>query len=149
MRYAASKAEAEDILQEGFLKVFLNVRQYSGKGKFSSWIKSIMINTAINHFHSNRKYRGHYCIDGVNNETLGDMDDLSGLERLKEKDLLKIIAELPDGFRMIFNLYAIEGYKHCEIAGMLKIDDGTSKSQYSRAKKLIRQKLEIVYQEAI
>jgi RNA polymerase sigma factor (sigma-70 family) len=149
MRYAGNKVEAEDILQVGFLKVFMNIKQYSGKGKFSSWIKSIMINTAINHFYSNKKYRGHDSIDGAVNETTGDSDDISGPERLKEEDLLKVIAELPPGFRMIFNLYAIEGYKHCEIAGMMKIDEGTSKSQYSRARKLIRQKLEKLQQEVI
>ena len=147
MRYAASKAEAEDILQEGFLKVFMNIGQYSGKGKFSSWIKSIMINTAINHFHNNKKYRHHDGFDESVNESLGNSDDISGLERLKEEDLLKVIALLPAGFRMIFNLYAIEGYKHIEIASMLKIDEGTSKSQYSRARKLIRQKLEKLQQE--
>lgn len=142
MRYTENKAEAEDILQEGFLKVFINIGKYSGKGKFISWIKSIMINTAINHFHSNKKYRDHSDIESLHDGSISDKNVLSGLERLNEEDLLKVITELPPGFRMIFNLYAIEGYKHHEIAGMLNIDEGTSKSQYSRAKKLIRTKLE-------
>jgi len=149
MRFACNRAEAEDILQEGFLKVFLNIKQYSGKGKFSSWIKSIMINTAINHFHSNKKYRHHEGIDGSVNESMDNKDDITGLERLQEDDLLKVISELPPGFRLIFNLYAIEGYKHSEIETMLKIDEGTSKSQYSRARKFIRQKLEKMQQEVI
>ncbi|MFW5878088.1 MAG: RNA polymerase sigma factor [bacterium] len=142
MRYTDNKAEAEDILQEGFIKVFMNIGKYSGKGKFISWIKSIMINTAINHFHNNKKYRDHSDIEGLHDGSISDRNALSGLERLNEEDLLKVITALPPGFRMIFNLYAIEGYKHHEIADMLNIDEGTSKSQYSRAKKLIRTKLE-------
>ena len=141
MRYTGNREEAEDILQEGFLKAFINIGQYSGKGKFSGWLKSIMVNTAITHFHQGKKHQGHSAIDEVYDSSLTDFGNVSGLERLEEEDLMRVISELPPGFRMIFNLYAIEGYKHHEIAEMLCIDTGTSKSQYSRAKKYIRSRL--------
>jgi RNA polymerase sigma factor (sigma-70 family) len=147
-RYTENIAEAEDILQEGFLKVFINISQYNGTGKFSSWIKSIMINTAITHFHQSKKHRDHFGLDDIYGSPIKDQASVSGLERLKEEDLLKVITSLPHGFRMIFNLYAIEGYKHNEIAKMLKIDEGTSKSQYSRARKFIREKLGKLYESA-
>jgi RNA polymerase sigma factor (sigma-70 family) len=141
IRYADNREGAEDILQEGFLKVFLSIGQYSGKGTLPGWMKSIMINTAINHFHRNKKYRDNKGLDQVEDGLLKDQVTISGLDRLKEEDLLKVIRRLPQGFRMIFNLYAIEGYKHNEIAKKLNIDEGTSKSQYSRARKLIKEKL--------
>ncbi len=141
MRYAGSRAEAEDILQEGFVKAFMNMKQYAGTGSFSGWLKSIMINTAITHFHRNKYLREQDPIDNVGEGNLKDHGEVSGLERLKEDDLLKVITGLPPGFRVVFNLYAIEGYKHHEIAEMLNIDEGTSKSQYSRARKLIRERL--------
>ena len=144
IRYADNREEAEDILQEGFLKVFLSIGQYSGKGTLPGWMKSIMINTAINHFHRNKKYRDNKGLDQVEDGSLKDQVTLSGLDRLKEEDLLKVIRTLPQGFRMIFNLYAIEGYKHNEIAKKLNIDEGTSKSQYSRARRLIKEKLTIL-----
>ena len=149
MRYTGNRAEAEDILQEGFLKAFTNIGQYSGKGKFLSWLKSIMVNTAITQFHQGKKHRDHAGIDEIYDSSLKDQGTVSGLERLKEEDLLKVITELPRGFRMIFNLYAIEGYKHHEIAEMLRIDEGTSKSQYSRARKYIRARLGKLYESAL
>ena len=100
-----------------------------------------MVNTAITHFHKDKKHRNLAGIDEIYDSSLQDKGTVSGLERLKEEDLLKVITDLPPGFRMIFNLYAIEGYKHHEIAKMLNIDEGTSKSQYSRARKYIRAKL--------
>ena len=141
MRYTCNLSEAEDILQEGFLKALMNIGQYSGKGEFLSWLKSIMINTAITHFHKSKKYRDNIGLDDIYDSSISDPSAVSGLERLKEEDLLKIIGELPSGFKMVFNLYAIEGYKHQEIANMLNIDEGTSKSQYSRARKYIMARL--------
>ena len=107
-----------------------------------------MINTAITHFHLSKKHRDHFGIDDIYGSSIKDQASVSGLERLKEEDLLKVITSLPQGFRMIFNLYAIEGYKHNEIAKMLEIDEGTSKSQYSRARKYIREKLGKLYESA-
>ena len=138
-RYTLDLPEAEDILQEGFIKIFLNLRNFSGKGPLVNWMRKIMINTAITYYHKHYKHRFHQEIE----ETEG-----SGTLRVEEWDaeftreeLLKVIQDLPPGYRMVFNLYAIEGYKHKEIADMLDIDVNTSKSQYSRARKLIREEL--------
>jgi RNA polymerase sigma factor (sigma-70 family) len=145
-RYSDTREEAEDILQDGFVKAFMNIGQFSGKGSFKSWLKSIMINTAVNHFHSNKKYRNNTSIENMGDDMIRDNDSVSGLVRLNEEDLMKVITDLPPGFRMIFNLHAIEGYKHNEIAQMLNIEEGTSKSQYSRARKMIMDKLMVLEQ---
>jgi RNA polymerase sigma factor (sigma-70 family) len=138
-RYASDKSTAEDILQEGFTKVFLHLKTYNGTGSFTGWIKRIMINTAISYYHKYIKTSWHDELDlakGVDDghEQIGEQD-------YSYEELLKVINELPHGFRMVFNLYAIEGYKHREIAEILDIDTGTSKSQYSRARKIIQDKL--------
>ncbi|MCX6327649.1 MAG: RNA polymerase sigma factor [Bacteroidia bacterium] len=140
MRYAQDKAEAEDILQDSFLKIFFNIKDFSGTGSFTGWLRKVAVNTAITHYHKNLKYRYHVEIEeyvsvetGVNSfeEDFFTSDELS-----------KVLNELPTGYRMVFNLYAVEGYKHKEIAEILGIDTNTSKSQYSRAKAVIRDKLE-------
>ncbi len=140
LRYASDRAEAEDILQDSFLKIFFNIKEYSGTGSFIGWLRKVAVNTAITHYHKNLKFRYHIDIDeyvsvetGVNsfNEDIYTADEL-----------YSVLNELPAGYRMVFNLYAVEGYKHKEIAEMLGIDTNTSKSQYSRAKAVIREKLE-------
>ncbi len=138
-RYASDKSTAEDILQEGFTRVFLHLKTYSGKGSLTGWIRKIMINTAISYYHKHIKESWHDELDlargvGDENENMGEMD-------FRYDELLNVIEKLPHGFRMVFNLYAIEGYKHREIAEILGIDTGTSKSQYSRARKIIQEKL--------
>ncbi len=139
MRYVADKTEAEDILQECFLKVFFNIKDFSGTGSFPGWLRKIAVNTAITYYHKNLKFRYHIEIEEyVSRETADnsfDQDDFT------EEELYRLLNELPAGYRMVFNLYAIEGYKHKEIAEMLGIDTNTSKSQYSRAKALLREKL--------
>ncbi len=140
LRYASDKAEAEDILQDSFLKIFFNINDYSGTGSFIGWLRKVAVNTAITHYHKNLKFRYHIEIeDYVSTET--------GVASFEEdfftsEELHRVLNELPTGYRMIFNLYAVEGYKHKEIAEMLGIDTNTSKSQYSRAKTVIRAKLE-------
>ncbi|MEM1321252.1 MAG: RNA polymerase sigma factor [Bacteroidota bacterium] len=138
LRYAGDFHSAEDILQEGFIKVFNKLDYYRGEGSFEGWMRRIFINTAIEYYRkSARQYR---C------EELKFPDDhsLSGnaLQNLMRDDLLKVIQQLPDGYRTVFNLYAIEGYNHKEIGKMLDISEGTSKSQLARAriylKKLIQ-----------
>lgn len=140
MRYASSKAEAEDVLQEGFLKVFLNIANYREKGSFVSWMKKIFINTSITIYHKNRKHRFHVNIDETQ-EFLAPTTNNKISGYFTKDELLNIINSLPDGYRIVFNLYAVEGYKHREIAKLLNIDVNTSKSQYSRARKLIQKKL--------
>jgi len=139
LRYAIDKAEAEDILQDSFLKIFFNIHEYSGTGSFIGWLRKVAVNTAITHYHKNLKYRYHVEIEEyVSGET--------GTESFEEdfftsEELYRVMNELPAGYRLVFNLYAVEGYKHKEIAEMLGIDTNTSKSQYSRAKAVIRDKL--------
>ena len=140
MRYADDKAEAEDILQDSFLKIFFNIKEYTGSGSFAGWLRKITVNTAITHYHKNLKHRYHIEID----EYISVETGTSSFEEdfFTSEDLFKVLNELPAGYRMVFNLYAVEGYKHREIAEILGIDTNTSKSQYSRARAVLREKLE-------
>lgn len=139
IRYSDRREEAEDILQDGFVKIFLNIQDFAGTGSFINWMKKIMINTAITHYHRNLKHQYHQDIDDIREtEIEGSEFEMAEFTR---QELLDVITNLPEGYRMVFNLYAIEGYKHKEIAQMLEIDVNTSKSQYSRARSLIRKKL--------
>ena len=145
-----SQSDAEDILHEGFIKVFQNIKQYSGRGSFEGWIKRIVINTAITHCKQKAKNQ-HYNIDEINETRIEDSDSKKDVKKntkellmdadFSKKDILIIVNELPEGYRLVFNLYAIEGFKHKEIAKQLDITVNTSKSQLSRARKLIQKKL--------
>lgn len=139
MRYVNNKSEAEDILQEGFLKIFLNINNYSGTGSFENWMKKIIVNTAITYYHKNYKYRQNVDIDDINDEEAIVLDTPEG--EYSANELRNLLSTMPQGYKVVFNLYAIEGYKHKEIAEMLKIDENTSKSQYARARKWIQNKL--------
>jgi RNA polymerase sigma-70 factor (ECF subfamily) len=140
LRYASDKAEAEDILQDSFLKIFNSIKEYSGSGSFAGWMRKIAVNTAITNYHKNLKYRYHVEIE----EFVSTETGVSSFEEdfFTSDELYGVLKELPAGYRMVFNLYAVEGYKHKEIAEKLGIDTNTSKSQYSRAKAAIREKLE-------
>jgi RNA polymerase sigma-70 factor (ECF subfamily) len=138
-RYATDTAEAEDILQEGFVRIFTYISDYTGKGSLFNWMRKIMINTAITVYHRNLKHRYHQEIDAVREPA---RDEMPGSSDFTREELLRVIRSLPEGYRVIFNLYAIEGFKHKEIAEMLGIDVNTSKSQYSRARRFIRNRLE-------
>jgi len=140
LRYAVDKAEAEDILQDSFLKIFASVKDFSGTGSFIGWMRKIAVNTAITHYHKNLKYRYHVDIE----EYVSTETGVTSFEEdfFTSEELYKVLNELPTGYRMVFNLYAVEGYKHKEIAEILGVDTNTSKSQYSRAKAAIRDKLE-------
>jgi RNA polymerase sigma factor (sigma-70 family) len=140
LRFTGNRDEAEDVLQEGFVKIFLNIENYKAKSSLIAWMRRIIINTAITMYHRNLKHRHHYDVDDFRDKTVADVS-WDGAEYTHE-ELINIIKELPAGYRMVFNLYAIEGYKHKEIAKKMEIDINTSKSQYSRAKKHIQGKLE-------
>jgi len=140
LRYAIDKAEAEDILQDSFIKIFFSIKDYSGTGSFAGWMRKVAVNTAITHYHKNLKYR--YQVEIEEYETVETGTISFEEDFYTSEELYKVLNELPAGYRMVFNLYAIEGYKHKEIAEMLGIDTNTSKSQYSRAKSAIRDKLE-------
>ena len=140
MRFTGNRDEAEDVLQEGFVKIFLNIGNYQAKSSLIAWMRRILINTAITMYHKNLKHRHHYDVDDFREKTVADTA-WDGAEYTHE-ELFNIIKELPAGYRMVFNLYAIEGYKHKEIAEKMNIDINTSKSQYSRAKRHIQGMLE-------
>ena len=138
-RYAQSIEEAEDILQEGFVKIFLNIKEFKGEGALVAWMRRIMINTAITHYHKMLKHRYHDDLDEVNEtrfeeHTWGEAD-------FTREELFNVIHQMPKGYRVVFNLHAVEGYKHREIAEILNIDENTSKSQYSRARRWLQERL--------
>lgn len=138
MRYSKSDLEAEDILQESFIKVFDNIKRFKGESKLVHWIKRIVVNTALNHGRRKLYMFPMLDVENIDNPSDGDVP-LSGYHF---QELLKMIQELPSGCQIIFNLYAIEGYNHNEIAEMLDISVGTSKSQYSRARMLLREMIQ-------
>lgn len=139
MRYTGNRAEAEDILQDGFVKIFNNIKDFEGRSSLIGWMRRIIINTAITHYHKNLKHQHHYDIDELRDINVGDCN-IEDLEFTRE-EMLGVIESLPAGYKMVFNLYALEGFKHKEIAEQLNIDVNTSKSQYSRARKLIQCRL--------
>lgn len=140
MRYATDRPEAEDMLQEAFLRIFFNLREYAGTGSFRGWLRRVTVNTAISCYHRNLRHKHHADIDDyvrAETGTAGFEEDFYTAE-----ELCRVLGELSPGYRMVFNLYTIDGYKHHEIAEMLGIDVNTSKSQYSRARAILRKKLE-------
>lgn len=136
-RYTKSDQEAEDVLQEAFIKVFEKIKTYREESSLGFWIKRIVVNTALNSQRSKLYMFPMVDVQDMQNE----LDTDFSLSQFHFKDLIKFIQELPHGCQSIFNLYAIEGYKHQEIAEMLNISVGTSKSQYSRARHLLQTRL--------
>lgn len=142
-RYAKTTAEAEDTLQEGFVKVFGAIKSFRGESALGTWITRIMINTALN---SQRQKLYMLPMVDVTEISLPEREEIS-LAQFHLQELVTVIQSLPDGCRVVFNLFAIEGYGHKEIAAMMNISEGTSKSQYNRAKSLLRAKLEAKQQK--
>ena len=133
-RYTKSVADAEDILQEGFVKVFFHLHQYKADGELGAWIRRIMVNTAINYLKKNSRYQEQLSFtDQALHPVIEEHPEL----RLEAKELADLIRQLPPGFQTIFNLYAVEGYTHVEIGQLLGIHEGTSRSQYARARALL------------
>jgi len=139
-RYSNSSQEAEDILQEGFIKVFNGITRFRGESQLSTWMTRIMINTALNR--QRKKLYMMPMVDAEETELIQDEELL--LSQFHFEELLQVVQSLPDGCRIVFNLFAIEGYSHKEIGEMLSISIGTSKSQYNRAKSLLRSRIEIL-----
>ncbi len=137
MRYTNDYHIAEDILQDGFIKVFKNISKYRGEGSFEGWIRRIFVNTAIEHY---RKKVNMYPVTEIESDHIKTYDgDI--VDQLQAEDLLRLIGELSPGYRTVFNRYVIEGYSHQEIGEMLGISEGTSKSQLSRARSLLQIKV--------
>jgi RNA polymerase sigma factor (sigma-70 family) len=135
LRYAGNNEEAEDILQEGFIKVFKKIGSFRGEGSFEGWIRRIFVNTAIEH------YRKKIYLQPIteHEESTVEGKYLSVLDRLAEKDIIQLVQQLSPGYRTVFNMYVVEGYTHRQIAEELGISEGTSKSQLSRAKMILQE----------
>ena len=140
MRYARSKEDAEDILQDAFIKIFKKIQQFKGDGSFEGWMKRVVVNTALKKYTVSR-YSKEFSVDEVKDTVLPDSNDVPAFNHLTEKDLLLLIHNLPDGYRIIFNLYVIEGFQHDEIANMLGIQPGTSRSQLVKARQMLQREI--------
>ena len=135
MRYSKNREEAEETLQEGFMKVFENLQQFKFAGSFEGWVRKIMVNCALQKFRSKSHLRAVVNIDDVKTE-YGDTENISA--QLGTKELLQLVQLLPSAYRMVFNLYVFEGMKHREIAEVLGISEGTSKSNLSDARAILK-----------
>ena len=144
LRYSKDRDEAQEVLQIGFIKVFEKLTLYNGKGSLEGWIRKVVVNTALDNIRKNKKYLDNVEVDKVDYQLQND--DVSGYDNLKAQDLLAIIQAMPTGFKTVFNLFAIEGYSHKEIAEELNISVSTSKSQYSRARAYLKR---IIIEEKI
>ena len=138
-RYARNTDDAQDILQDAFIKVFSKIGQFKFEGSFEGWIRKIVVNTALKKY-SLIRYSKELTGYEVNENNGGNID-AAAYSHLTEKDLLVLINSLPDGYRLIFNLYVIEGYQHEEIATMLGIQPGTSRSQLVKARSMLQKQI--------
>ena len=138
LRYSGNTDDAQDLLQEGFVKVFLNLEKYRGDGSFEGWIRRIFVNTAIEHFRRKVKLTN---VSETQENTIEDKE-WNALETIAEKDIINIVQQLSPGYRQVFNMYVIEGYSHREIGEILGISEGTSKSQLARSKAILKKIIE-------
>jgi len=164
LRYVNNPQEAKDIVQDGFLKVFSNISQFKGQGSFEGWLKRIFVNTAITHFNKNKKHYYHSDITEIRETSINsqaeDTENSSEIEidlsdvdentidynmiknaEFSQEELLEALKVVPEMFRIVFNLYAVENYQHKDIADVLKIDENTSRTRLLRAKKIIQREL--------
>ena len=137
LRYAHDYPTAEDLLQDGFIKVFNKLHLFRYEGSFEGWLKRIFINTSIEHYRKSSSRQFFVELDQAHGKSF----DSTVIDELAAEDLLKVIQKLPNGYRTVFNLYAIEGYNHKEIGALLKISEGTSKSQLARARAALQKKI--------
>jgi len=139
LQYSGNDEEARDILQEGFIKIFENLIHYKYEGSFEGWMRRIIVNTALEKYRSRHNL---YRVDDIDQipelDAEPDSEDYSGLDA---EDLMEIIRELPPKYRMVFNLFAIEGYSHKEIGQMVNITEGTSKSNLARARIILQRRV--------
>jgi RNA polymerase sigma-70 factor (ECF subfamily) len=145
LQYSSSEDDAKDILQDAFVKVFRKIDQVKDPAAFPGWIRRVVINTAL------ERYRSQVMLKRVDEEPWLEDEQITdgALERLNAEDLVKMIQQLSPKYRMVFNLYAIEGYNHKEIAERLNISEGTSKSNLSRARTILQEKVKAIYGNVI
>ncbi len=136
--YVRHREDAQDVLQDGFIQIFKKLELYDpAKGKFETWARKVMVNMCLQHLRKHKKWKG---IVDLNEAILSVKAsyEISGIASMDLQDLYDVIYKLPDGYRLVFNLYVVEGYSHKEIASMLEISENTSKSQLSKAKSKLR-----------
>ena len=138
LRYSGNSEDASDLLQEGFIKIFKNLSKYRGDGSFEGWIRRIFVNTSIEHFRKKVRLQN---VTETQENTVEDKE-WNVLDNLAEKDIMKMIHELSPGYKAVFNMHVVEGYSHKEIAEILGINEGTSKSQLARAKTVLKKMVE-------
>jgi len=136
-RYARHHMEAEDMLQDGFVKVFDNLKQFQGKGSFEGWVRRIMVNTALKYYRKSSFQKEQI---GFEDYQVGSVAP-EAISSLGEEEIMALIAKLPDGYRVVFNLYVLEGYSHSEIAESLNIAESTSRSQLVKARKMLQKRV--------
>jgi len=141
LRYARTPSDAADILQEGFIKVFTKMSQYQFQGSFEGWIRRIMVNTALRTYQRQR-----FDQESSGYETLPESPvEADAIASLSEAELLNLINKLPDGYRIVFNMVAIEGFSHAEVAETLGIQESTSRSQLTKARRWLTEQLEVLH----
>lgn len=141
LRYCKSRDEAEDVLMEAFMMVLSQIHSFRGEGMIDQWIRRITVNTAINNYRKNLKHYFHADIDNITETDIEEDTNFEITDNHSVEDIIKAMQELPQGYKIVLNMYVVEGYKHKEIAEMLNITVGTSKSQLSKARKIIQDKL--------
>ena len=141
LRYSKSSADAEDLLQESFVKIFENIQNYKGTGSFEGWLRRITVNNCINYYRKTITEKviasDNYVVDDIVEETV--------FSKLATDDILNLIQELPEGYKIVFNMFVIEGYKHSEIAEILGFTESTSKTQLLKAKKQLMERVIELY----
>ena len=140
LRYTRNRAEAGEILQEGFIKVFSALHQYRGEGSLEGWIRKVMVTTVLQYFRSRSSLHAVVSIDCPAGQAISENESIES--NLSAKELLALVQTLPTVYRMVFNLYVFEGYRHREIAELLHISEGTSKSNLHDARQLLKTKVE-------
>ncbi|WP_101688859.1 RNA polymerase sigma factor [Dysgonomonas massiliensis] len=140
LRYCPDVSSAQDLLQDGFIKVFTSIQSFQGKGSFEGWLKRIFVNLALENIRKDKKIL-QFTDDIQNYSDSNELTDDDDISLIPEKELLNMIQELPKGYAAVFNLYAIEDYSHKEIAELLNINESTSRSQYVRARQILQQRV--------
>ena len=139
LRYLKDQMRAQDVLQDTFVKIFANISNYKSEGAFEGWLKRIAVNTCLDQLRKDKKLLTDISIEDVSYQLATQS---TSAEKLMADDLLKLVQALPDGYRTVFNLFAIEGFSHQEIAQQLGISESTSKTQYFRARAYLKERIE-------
>ena len=137
LRYARHEMEAEDIMQDAFIRVFERLKDFRMEGSLEGWVRRVMVHTAINHYRRKSFQQERFGLERLPEEPI----EPDAIGRMGERELLSMVASLPEGYRMVFNLFAIEGYDHAEIADLLGCGESTSRSQLAKARRLLQVKI--------